>query len=272
LLLGRPRPPTSCLAPPRAVAAERVTPPCGSFAAWVSLWSSRMLVLPTLFAVVVAWPSLVTDVALGSTLGSCCRACDAPRGCFAAWASAAALVVSLGRLLPPRLHLLSWVPCGVATCLVGCVVRLVVEGPFSLFLAVCCCVVVVVFGVLTTLFVVLYPALYPSCFRPPLLNAKIREVVFEKKKTSWQLKLCNSLYQFPQSLSNPSALSSDDGHVWDRVSRGGGRKKPRIPLNDSQCFWFFSNHVKDYDYFFFAIKNKVPPRRIGKRLRLRVRD
>jgi hypothetical protein len=76
LLLGRPRPPTSCLA--RAVAAERVMPPRGCFAAWVSLRSSRMLVLPKLFAVVVAWPSSVTDVALGSTSGSCCRACDAP--------------------------------------------------------------------------------------------------------------------------------------------------------------------------------------------------
>jgi hypothetical protein len=55
-----------------------------------------------------------------------------------------------------------------------------VEGPFSLFLVVCCCVVVVVFGVLTTLSVVPCPALYPPCFRPPLLNAKTCEVVFEK--------------------------------------------------------------------------------------------
>jgi hypothetical protein len=73
-----PRPPMSCLAPPRAVAAERVMPPRGCFAAWASLWSSRMLVLPKLFAVVVAWSSLVTDVALSSTSGSCCRVCDAP--------------------------------------------------------------------------------------------------------------------------------------------------------------------------------------------------
>jgi hypothetical protein len=42
--------------------------------------------------VVVAWPSSVTDVTFGSTSGSRCRACDAPRGCFAAWASAAASI------------------------------------------------------------------------------------------------------------------------------------------------------------------------------------
>jgi hypothetical protein len=34
--------------------------------------------VPLLFAVVVAWLSLATDVVLGSTLGSCCRVCDAP--------------------------------------------------------------------------------------------------------------------------------------------------------------------------------------------------
>jgi hypothetical protein len=42
-----------------------------------SLWSSRRLVLPLLFAVVVAWPYSTTDVVLGSTSDSCCRACDA---------------------------------------------------------------------------------------------------------------------------------------------------------------------------------------------------
>jgi hypothetical protein len=35
-LLGRPRSPMSRLAPPRAVAAERVMPPRGCFAAWAS--------------------------------------------------------------------------------------------------------------------------------------------------------------------------------------------------------------------------------------------
>jgi hypothetical protein len=101
-------------------------------------------------------------------------------------------------------------------------------------------------GVLTTLFVVLYPALYPSCFRPPLLNAKIREVVFEKKKTSWQLKLCNSLYQFPQSLSNPSEF-----WWWPCLGPRFSWRRPKEAENPAKrftVFLIFSNHVKDYDY------------------------
>jgi hypothetical protein len=42
------------------------------------LWSSRWMVLPELFAVVVAWLSPATDVVLGSTSGSYCQACDVP--------------------------------------------------------------------------------------------------------------------------------------------------------------------------------------------------
>jgi hypothetical protein len=131
------------------------------FATWVSLWSSRMLVLPKLFAVIVAWSSLVTDVALGSTSGGCCRVCDAPSRMLCRVGLGGRLVVSLGGLLP-RLHLLSWVLCVVATCRAGCVVWVVVEGPIFLFL-----LFVVVFGVLTTLSVVLCPALYSLCFWAP---------------------------------------------------------------------------------------------------------
>jgi hypothetical protein len=108
-------------------------PPRGCLAAWVLLWSSRMLVLPKLFAVVVAWPSLVTDVAFCSTSGTCCRACDAPSRMLCRVGLGGRLVVFLGGL-PPRLHLPSWVLCVVATCLAGCVVWVVVEGPISLFL------------------------------------------------------------------------------------------------------------------------------------------
>jgi hypothetical protein len=114
LLLGRPRPLTSCLAPPRAVVVERVMP---------------------------------------------------PRGCFTVWALAAAWVVSLGGFLPPRLHLPSWILCVVAICLASCVVRFVVEGSISLFLLFV--VLLLCFRVLTTFSVVLYPALYSPCFRPP---------------------------------------------------------------------------------------------------------
>jgi hypothetical protein len=125
-----------------------------------------MLVLLKLFAVVVAWLSLVTDVALGSTSGSCCQACDAPLR----------MLCHVG--LGGRLGRLSrWIPtatatspelvlCVVATCLASCVVRLVVEGPISLFL-VFVVVLLLCFGVLTTLSVVLCPALYLPCFRPP---------------------------------------------------------------------------------------------------------
>jgi hypothetical protein len=120
-----------------------------------------MLVLSKLFAIVVAWPSLVTDVALGSTSGSCYRACDAPSWMLCRVGLGGRLVVSLGGL-PLRLHLPSWVLCVVTTCRAGCVVWVVAEGPISHFL-----LFVVVFGVLTTLSVVLCPALYLPCFRPP---------------------------------------------------------------------------------------------------------
>jgi len=45
------------------------------------------------------------------------------------------------------------------------------------------------------------------------------------RKYKLAVKIVQFSYQFSQSLSNPSALSSDDDHVWDRVSRGGGQKK-----------------------------------------------
>jgi hypothetical protein len=105
-----------------------------------------MLVLPKLFAVVVAWPSLVTDVVLGSTSGSCCRACDAPSRVLCR----VGLGGRLGRLsrliLTAAATSLESDHCVVATCLVGCVVRLVVEGPISFFLLfvdvlLCCCFV-----------------------------------------------------------------------------------------------------------------------------------
>jgi hypothetical protein len=87
------------------------------------------------FVAVVAWSSSVTDVVLGSTSGSCCRACDAPSRmlCRVGFGG------RLGRLsvvsLPSRLHLLSWLHRVVATYRAGCVVRLVVEGHVFHFLA-----------------------------------------------------------------------------------------------------------------------------------------
>jgi hypothetical protein len=99
-----------------------------------SLWSSRWMVMLELFTIVVAWPSSATNVVLGSTSGSCCRACDAPSRMLCR----VGLGGRLGRL--SRLILTAVATslesdhCVVATCLVGCVVRLVVEGPISFFL------------------------------------------------------------------------------------------------------------------------------------------
>jgi hypothetical protein len=160
-----------------------------------------------LFAVVVAWPPSGTDVVLGSTSGSCCRACDAPsrmlcrvgfslvlsdvgvaeavrcrrclavlgppravaakrvmspHECFATWALAAALVVSLGGFLLPRLHLPSR-----SFALLQLALQVVLLGSRWRTLSLFSWCLLLCFGVLTTLSVVLYPALYSPCFRPP---------------------------------------------------------------------------------------------------------
>jgi hypothetical protein len=90
-LFGHPWSPTSRLAPPRAVAAERVMP---------------------------------------------------PRGCFAAWASTAALVVSLDRFLPSRLHLpsriIALLQLALQVALLGLWWRAL--SLFSCCLLLCCCV------------------------------------------------------------------------------------------------------------------------------------
>jgi hypothetical protein len=96
-------------------------PRCVSFCSVVALVPPAwLMVLSSLFAVVIVWPSPVTDVALGSTSGGRRRECDAPSRML----RSSDCVVFRWTPVPPRLHLLSWRHCDVAPSLarLGCVV------------------------------------------------------------------------------------------------------------------------------------------------------
>jgi type IV secretory pathway VirB2 component (pilin) len=78
--------------------------------------------------VVVAWSSSVTDVAFGSTSGSCCRVCDAPSWMLCRVGHGSRLGRLLGGLFATTATSLELAPL---CCLV--------EGPISHFLAVSLC-------------------------------------------------------------------------------------------------------------------------------------